>query len=158
MKIILKEEVLNLGQPGQIVEVAAGYARNYLLPRGLALSATPQNLKLLEQQRKTLDARLERSRQEATAMARRLEAVTCTIPVRVGEQNRIFGSITSQDIVDCLEQQGIQLDRRRIQLDSPLRSLGSHGVFVRLHPEVKAELKVEIVPQARPVVEEPAEG
>ncbi|MBI1987418.1 MAG: 50S ribosomal protein L9 [Nitrospinae bacterium] len=150
MRVILKEEVFNLGQPGQVVEVAAGYARNYLLPRGLALSATSPNLKLFEQQRKTLEVRLDKSRQEAEALARRLAGITCTIPVRVGEQDRLFGSITSQDIVACIEQKGIQLDRKRVQLDSPIRTIGLHSVPIRLHPEVKAELKVEVVAQEQP--------
>lgn len=147
MKVILKEEVFNLGQPGQVVEVTAGYARNYLLPKGLALSATSQNLKLFEQQRKTLQVRLDKSRQEAEGLARRLGAVTCTIPVRVGEQDRLFGSITSQDIAACLEQQGIPIDRKRVQLDHPIRTIGLYHVTIRLHPEVKAQLKVEVVAQ-----------
>ena len=148
MKVILKEEVPDLGQPGQIMDVAAGYARNYLLPRGLALLATPPNLKALEKQRHLIDAKVIKSRQDAEELAKRLEEIVCKIVAKAGEQNRLFGSVTSQDIAEYLGREKFQVDKKKILLEAPIKNLGNHVVPIRLHPEVRAHLKVLVVRDA----------
>jgi large subunit ribosomal protein L9 len=148
MKVILKQEVTDLGQPGQIFDVAAGYARNYLLPRGLALPATPQNLKIFEQQRHSIEIKSAKSKQDAEGLANQLKGIRCTIEAKAGDQDRLFGSVTSQDIAEYLEKEGFQMEKKRILMDGPIRSLGEHVVLIRLHPEVKAHLKVSIIREA----------
>ena len=145
MKVILLSEVSSIGKAGDTVEVAPGYGRNYLIPQKLALLATPGNLRSLHTLLSTVQARQGRLRQDAEAVASRIAAAPCTIPKRVGEQDKLYGSVTAQDIAEALTRQGIEVDRKKIHLPEPIRTLGDHTVPIRLHPEVTAELTVSVV-------------
>jgi large subunit ribosomal protein L9 len=146
MKVILLKDVDNLGRIGDVKDVAPGYARNFLLPRALVVEATPGQMKrieLLHRQREKEDAR---RLTEAQQLSARLETLTVTVPARVGEQGRLFGSVTNQDVAAALkEQHGIELDRRDVELADPIRTLGSHQVTVRLGGNVQAQLRVDVV-------------
>src|SRR3990172_8971316 len=133
MKIILREGVENLGQPGDIVEVKAGYGRNYLIPRNRALKATPKNLKIYEQEKKRLESKKLKDKEDAEALAQKLSIVSLTATVAVGEEDKVFGSVTSQNIADLLKAKGFDLDRRKILLDEPLKALGVYEVPIKLH-------------------------
>ena len=146
IEIILKEHVEHLGRRGEIVKVANGYARNYLFPRKLALAVTVQNKQLVERERAKAEARDAEEQMTAQALASRIEAVELSIARRVGDNEVLFGSVTSADIAESLAERGLPVDRRRIQLADPLKSLGDHVVPVKLHREVTAQIKVKIVP------------
>lgn len=145
MKVILRADVDSLGRLGDIVAVRPGYGRNYLLPQGLASLATPGNLKVFEQERRKLQAKNDAIRAEATDLAGRIEAAKVVIEVRVGDGDKLYGSVTSSQIAAILADQGVVVDRRKILLDEGLRSLGEHEVGVKLHPEVTAKLMVSII-------------
>jgi large subunit ribosomal protein L9 len=146
MRIVLRADVENLGKKGDLVEVADGYARNFLVPKGLALRATAGIQKQADAMRRNRSARDQRDREDAEAVAARFEGRTITITARAGEGGRLFGSVTSTDIADAVfEQVGAQIDRRKIALDDPLKELGATEIVVRLHPEVDATLQVEVV-------------
>lgn len=147
MKIILKQDVDSLGLEGQIFEVKNGYARNYLIPKGFALEATNQNIKLMDAQKKKIEENRLKAKEEAEKARSTLSAVVVTIAQKVGEEDRLYGSVTSMDIADHLEKNGIVLDRKRIKLDRPIKTLGEFMVPIRLHPEVTAEIKVVVVPK-----------
>ncbi len=142
MKVILRQDVEKLGKMGDIVRVSDGYARNYLIPRGLAYYASEAALRRLEEERRQYQRRMERERVSAQQVAERLEQVVLTIPMRVGEEGRLFGSVTPQMIADELQLHGFSIDRRAILIPEPIRSLGTFEVKVRLHPEVVATVKV----------------
>lgn len=146
MEVILREDVQSLGKAGAVVRVKPGYARNFLLPRGLAYEATEGNKKRIAAESRARDARREEDRATAAESARSLEALSLTIPAKAGEGERLFGSVTSQDIAAALERAGQLVDRRRIELEHPIKSLGDHKVPVRLHPDVQAILQVTVVP------------
>ena len=148
MKVILTQNVDRLGSVGDIVSVKEGYARNYLVPRGMALEATEQNIKLTEQQRKNIEIKKIKAKEDALKIKEKLSAVSVTIAQKVGEEEKLYGSVTTMDIADQLEKQGITLERRRIILDKPIKSLGEFSVTVKLHPEVTAPIKVVVVPEA----------
>ena len=148
MKVILTQDMESLGLGGEIVNVAKGYARNYLIPRGMALEATEQNIKLTERQRKNIEIKRIKAKEEALKVKERLSGVSVTIAQKVGEEDKLYGSVTSMDIADRLEKQGITVDRRRIVLDKPLKTLGEFAVPVKLHPDVTASIKVVVVPEA----------
>ena len=145
MEVILREHVDNLGERGEIVKVADGYARNYLLPRKLALPATEGNKKHVERERKIVEARESQERGQAEAIAARLAAVDITIARRVGETDALYGSVTSGDIADFLKGKGFEIDRRRLILPEPIKSIGEHDVPLKLHREVTVPLKVKVV-------------
>jgi large subunit ribosomal protein L9 len=145
MQIVLKEDIEKLGRRGEVVKVADGYARNYLLPFGKALSATPGNLKVIEREKRRYVARLSKEKEENEALARRIQDVSLTLVRKVGENDVLYGSVTSADIGESLQKEGIVVDKRRIQLPEPIKSLGIYSVPVRLHPEVVAEVKVWVV-------------
>ena len=147
MEVILREHVDNLGRRGDVVKVAAGYARNYLLPRKLALAVTDANKRQIERERKVAEVREAEEKTQAEALARRLEAIEIEIARRVGENNALYGSVTSADIADCLAEQKIEIDRRKIQLAEPLKQLGDFDVPIKLHRDVTATLKVRVVRQ-----------
>ncbi|HEX7088450.1 MAG TPA: 50S ribosomal protein L9 [Vicinamibacterales bacterium] len=147
MEIILREHVENLGRRGDIVKVAPGYARNYLLPRKLALPVTEQNRKLIERERKIAEAREAEERQQAEALATRITALEIVIARRVGETEQLYGSVTSADLAEALAEKGLQIERRKIQLDEPIKALGEHVVPIRLHRDVTAQLHVQVVKQ-----------
>ncbi len=142
MQIILQEDVEKLGHRGQVVEVAEGYARNYLLPRKLGMPVTKGNLKQVEQVKKSLAKREATEREGAQRQAELLAAVTVALKRKAGENDQMFGSVTSAEIADALAAQGFQLDKRKIQLDQPIKTLGEYEVPVRLHREVSAKIKV----------------
>ncbi|HTS89545.1 MAG TPA: 50S ribosomal protein L9 [Gemmatimonadales bacterium] len=145
MEVILREDVRYLGKAGELVKVKPGYARNFLLPKGLAYEATPGNRKRIEAESKARVARASEERAEAEALAARLAGVTLTLARKAGEGDRLFGSITAQDIGDALKAAGHTVDKRRIELDHPIKTLGTHMVPVRLPHEVQAELRVTVV-------------
>jgi large subunit ribosomal protein L9 len=146
VKIVLREDVDNLGRKGDLLEVADGYARNYLVPRGLALKATKGIVKQSESMRRGREVREARDRTEAEELAGRLGSARVEVKARAGEGGRLFGSITSNDIADALTAQtGIEIDRRKLVLDEPLKALGPAEVELRLHPEVTAKVQVEVV-------------
>jgi len=146
IEVILREHVEHLGDRGQIVKVASGYARNFLLPRKLALVVTPENKKQIERERAVAEAREAGQRSDAQALAAKLTGVDIVIPRRVGENNTLFGSVTSVDIADALAALQLTVDRRKIQLPDALRTVGEHKVHVKLFRDVTAELTVKIVP------------
>ncbi len=145
MEIILREHVDNLGKRGEIVKVADGYARNYLLPRKLALPATDGNRKHVERERKIVEARESQEKSQAEAIAARLAAVEITIARRVGDTDQLYGSVTSADIADFLKEKGFELDRRKLILPEPIKAIGDHEVPLKLHREVTVPLKVHVV-------------
>lgn len=145
MKVILRADVENLGALGDVVEVKPGYGRNYLLPQGLAMIANPGNLRVFEQEREKLQARMDALRAEALGLQGRLERLQIVIPMHVGENDKLYGSVTAAIIGDAIAAEGIEVDRRRILLDAPIRSLGHHPVRVRLHPDIIAMVPVKVV-------------
>ncbi|HEX8726051.1 MAG TPA: 50S ribosomal protein L9 [Gemmatimonadaceae bacterium] len=147
MEIILRQGVENLGKPGDVVSVRAGYARNYLLPRGLAYEATPGNLKRIAQERTRLEAAENERREAAQGVAAKLEQVSLTFSARVGEEGKLFGSVTAADIQQQLEAQGLHIERRQIDLHEPIKALGVYKVPVRLHADVKPEIRVWVIKQ-----------
>jgi large subunit ribosomal protein L9 len=145
MEVILREHVDNLGKRGEIVKVADGYARNYLLPRKLALPATDGNRKHVERERKIMESREAEEKGQADAMAARLAAIDITIARRVGETDQLYGSVTSADIVEVLKAKGFDVDRRKLILPEPIKLIGDHNVPLKLHREVTVPLKVHVV-------------
>ena len=145
MKIILRADVENLGRLGDVVTVKNGYGRNYLLPQRLADVATPGNLKAFELERRKLQAQMDALRAEADAMFAKLNEMVLVIPMRVGDNDKLYGSVTSHIIGDALAAKGLEVDRRRILFDHAIRTLGEHPVRVRLHADVMAELTVKVV-------------
>jgi large subunit ribosomal protein L9 len=147
MKIILTRDVDALGMAGQIFDVAKGYARNYLIPQGFALEATAQNLKRMEGERRKVEDRMLKAKEEAERARERMAEVVVTIAQKAGEEDKLYGSVTTMDIAAHLEEEGISIDRRKIQLDKPIKALGEFEVPVKLHPEVTAAVKVVVVPE-----------
>ena len=145
IEVILREDIKTLGRAGEMVRVKPGYARNYLLPQGLAYEATEGNKKRIAAETRVRAARNQAEQAEAERAAATLREVTLTLSGKAGEEGKLFGSITSQDIADALAQQGHTVDRRRIELEHPIKTTGSHTVTVRLHPEVHADVRVSVV-------------
>lgn len=147
MEIILRQAVENLGHPGDVVTVKNGYARNFLLPRGLAYEATPGNLKRITAEKSRLEAAENDRRGTAQELAKRLEEVQLTFSARVGEEGKLFGSVTSSDIAEQLAAQGFNIERRLIDLHEPIKALGVYRVPVKLHADVKPEIRVWVIKQ-----------
>ena len=145
MEVILREDVKSLGKAGDLVRVKPGYGRNYLLPSGLAYEATEGNKKRIAAETRARSTRAEAERTEAQAQAARLGAVELTLKGKAGEEGKLFGSVTASDIAEALAAKGFEVDRRRIELDQPIKSLGRHTVGVRLHADVRAEIRVDVV-------------
>lgn len=143
--VILREDVKSLGKAGELVRVKPGYARNFLLPRGLAFEATEGNKKRIAAETRARGARDQAERAEAERFAATLGAAALTLKGKAGEEGKLFGSITAQDIAEALAAQGHQVDRRRIELEHPIKTVGHHTVSVRLHSEVHAEVRVSVV-------------
>lgn len=148
MRIILQEDVEKLGARGQVVEVADGYARNYLLPRKLALAATPGNLKRLEKIRTTLSKRTAGEKESAQKLAEQLAAVTLTLARKAGENDQLFGSVTAADLSEALAAQGFEVDKRKIELHEPIKLIGEYQVTAKLHHDITATLKVVVQREA----------
>lgn len=148
MDVILRQAIENVGNPGDIVKVSNGYARNYLLPRGLAYEATAANRKRIAQEKARLEAAENERRGRAQSLADRLEQVSLTFSARVGEEEKLFGSVTASDIAQQLHAQGFsEIEKRQIDLHEPIKSLGIYKVPVRLHADVKPEIKVWVIKQ-----------
>jgi len=145
MEVILREHVDNLGRRGEIVKVADGYARNFLLPRKLALPATVGNKKHVERERKIMEAREAEEKGQAEAIAARLAAVEISIARRVGETDQLYGSVTASDVADFLKSKGFEIDRRKLILPEPIKTVGDHKVPLKLHREVTVPLVVKVV-------------
>ena len=144
MKIILMEDVTTLGRRGDVREVANGYARNFLLPKKLAVPATPANLQNVDHLKRRRERAENRAREEARDAAGRIAALTLTVTTRASEDGRLFGSVSAQDVVEFLERHEIPVEKRRVLLEEPIKALGEYRVPVKLHPEVTAELQVRV--------------
>jgi large subunit ribosomal protein L9 len=147
MEVILRQAVEKLGHPGDIVKVSPGYARNFLLPRGYAYEATPGNKRRIEQERHRLEAAEESRRGSAQDLATRIEQVSLTFSARVGEEGKLFGSVTSADIAQQIAEQGFSIEKRQIELKEPIKALGVYRVPIRLHADVHPEIKVWVIKQ-----------
>ena len=147
MKVILTKSHDSLGEAGEIVKVKDGYARNFLIPKSLAYEATKANLKVYEEDKKRQSVKVDREVEGAKEIAKEMNEVSLTASVQVGEEDKVFGSITSQDIANLLEEKGFTIDKRDIVLDEPIKALGIYNVSVKVHPEVKAEVKLWVIKQ-----------
>lgn len=147
MEVILRQAVENLGNPGDLVKVSSGFARNYLLPRGVAVTATEGNKKRIAQEKARLEAAEAARRQTAEGYASSLEQVSLTFSARVGEEGKLFGSVTAADIAAQLEAQGHHIEKRQIDLNEPIKALGVYRVPIKLHADVKPEIKVWVIKQ-----------
>ena len=147
MEVILLSDQRHLGRRGEVVRVKPGYARNFLLPQGLALLASPANLKYFAEQRKKIDARHAKEREAAAEIAAGLAAVKLTIAKKVGETQTLYGSVTATDVAEALAAKGVEVDKRKIDLGGGIKTLGSHVVTIDLHPEVVAEITLNVVPE-----------
>lgn len=147
MKVILRDDVSNLGEMGAVVSVKDGYARNYLLPRGLAVEANPKNIKSLEHEKRKIQERAKKIKAGAEDLASKLSALTVSIQAKSGEEEKLFGSVTAMDIAEALKAKGIEIDRKKIVLNEPIKRLGTYTVHVKIHSEVTAEVNVEVLPE-----------
>ena len=150
MDVVLKEDIENLGHMGEVVKVKDGYARNYLLPRGLVVLANKKNLKGLEHEQRMIAQRREHLTKEAQGISERLSQVSLEFAVKVGEEGRLFGSVTNMDIEKALKEQGVEVERRRIVLEDPIKQVGDYEVPIRLRPEVMPTIKVRVVSEDGP--------
>ncbi len=144
MKIILKEDVENLGKRGAVVTVKDGYARNYLLPKGMAMRFTPGAVKVLEQERRMYETRQLKAKEDAQALAEKLEALELSVLKRAGDQDVLYGSVTPTDVADLLKDKGFTVDKRKIVLHEPIKKLGEYEIPIRLHPEVTPKVKLVV--------------
>ncbi len=149
MEVILREHVDNLGRRGDIVKVAEGYARNFLLPRKLALAVTESNKRQIERERKVAEARDAEEKGQAEALAQRMAQIEVEIARRVGENETLYGSVTSADVAHALQTKGFEIDKRKIQLADPIKAIGESSVAVKIHRDVVAQVRVKVVPEAR---------
>jgi large subunit ribosomal protein L9 len=147
MKIILKEDIASLGKIGDIVDVASGYGRNYLIPQNKAMLAIHKNIKALEYQRQVLLQKQEQEKKQAQSLATKLATLTCEIVKEVRDEGKIFGSVTTIDLAKALEERGIKIDRKKIELHEPIRHIGEYEVLVKLHSEVEVFLRIKVVGQ-----------
>jgi len=145
MKVILTQDIQGIGATGDLITVKNGFGRNYLIPQGKAIMATSQNVKSLDHQKRQIQEKLNKAKREAEKLAARIEAISCTVAKAAGEEDRLFGSVTSMDIEASLKLEGIDVDRKKIVLPEPIKSLGIYTIPVKLHPEVTAHLKLWIV-------------
>ena len=147
IQVILHQDLKNLGKSGELVRVRPGYARNYLIPRSLAMPATVHNVKQVEHQQRISAAAAAKARGEAATLAEKINQVTVTLTRKVGEEDRLFGSVTTKDIATALKEKGFDVDRKRIELGEPIRTAGTHSVTVKLLGDVTATFKVEVAPK-----------
>jgi large subunit ribosomal protein L9 len=148
MKVILKENIEHLGQIGDVVKVAPGYSRNYLLPKGLAIEATEKNAKALEHTKRQLAYKKNKTLESARNLVARLEALTVELTHQAGEEGKLFGSVTNMEIAAFLKDKGIEIDRKKIVLTEPIKQLGEYNVAIKIHPEISATLKVKVAATA----------
>ncbi len=145
MQVILREDIDNLGKIGDLVKVAPGYARNFLVPKKKAIEATPKNVHAMEHAKKMVADRLRKLKKEAAADADRVKALAITIKAKAGEEGKLFGSVTSMDIAEAMKAQGVVIDKRKIVLEEPIKRLGDHTITVKLHADVTADFKLTVV-------------
>jgi large subunit ribosomal protein L9 len=145
MKVILKDDIKNLGNMGQVVNVADGYARNYLVPRGLALEANTKNIKSLEHEKRIIGEKAKKIKNSAQELSDKISTVTLVIKANAGEEGKLFGSVTTMDIAEALKNEGIDIDKKRISLDEPIKRLGTYSVSLRLHSEISTQVNVQVV-------------
>src|SRR5574338_903328 len=145
MKVILRQDFESLGKIGEVVDVKDGYARNYLFPRGLAYAALTGNIKALDEEKKSVEKRNLQELKAAETLAAELETVSITIPVQVGEEDKIFGTVTTQMIADALKEKSYDIDKRKVEIEEPIKALGIYGVSLKIHPSVNAKIKVWVV-------------
>ena len=147
MKVILKETIDSLGIIGSEVKVAPGYARNYLLPQGKAVPATPQYRKIMEHEKAKFALQIAKEKELAQQMAQRLEVIECQVTGKIHEEDRLYGSVTTRDIIDALAKQNIQVEKRMVLLREPIKSIGTYKVAIRVYKEVEPEITVHVVPE-----------
>ena len=147
MKVILKADVKDLGRMGEVVNVKDGFARNYLVPQGLAAEANTKNVKALEHETKKIQEMAKKVKSGASGLAEQIAAAKVTIKAKAGEEEKLFGSVTSMDIADAQKAEGIEIDKKKIHLDEPIKRLGEYTVTIKLHSEVSAQLNVQVVPE-----------
>jgi large subunit ribosomal protein L9 len=145
MQVILREDIDNLGKIGDLVKVADGYARNFLVPGKKAIEATPKNLNAMNHAKKMVSDRIRTMKKEATAEADRIKGLAVTIKAKTGEEGKLFGAVTSMDIVAAMKAQGVDIDKRKIVLEEPIKRLGEYTVSIKLHTDVFADLKITVV-------------
>jgi len=145
MKIILLENVPSLGKAGDLVKVSDGYGRNYLIPQKKAMVATEKSVKVIEHQKRLVQQRMDKTKKDAEKLGRQIESLSCTFAKTVGESGKLFGSVTSMDVENYLKENGIEVDRKKIALEEPIKNLGMFTVPIKLHPEVTSHLKVWVV-------------
>jgi len=144
MKVILKDDVKNVGNMGQIVNVADGYARNYLVPRGLAVEASTKNIKSVEHEKRIIQEKAKKIRKSAGELSDRISKLTLVIKANAGEEGKLFGSVTTMDIAGLLKNEGFEIDKRKISIVEPIKRLGTHTVNVKIHPEITANVTVQV--------------
>ncbi len=147
MKIFLREDVKNLGKIGEIVNVSDGYARNFLFPKKLAVEANTKNIKEFEHQKRVIQEKVAKIREASKSVAEKLSALTLTIKAKAGEEDKLFGSVTNMDIAEALRAEGFDIDKKKITMEEPIKRLGLHSVEVKVHPEMSATVKVNVVPE-----------
>lgn len=145
MKVILKDDVKNVGNMGDIVKVADGYARNYLLPRGLAVEASTKNVKSVEHEKRIIQEKSKKIKNSAQDFSDRISKVTLVMKANAGEEGKLFGSVTTMDIAEALKNEGFDIDKKKISLDEPIKRLGEHTVNVKIHPEITTNVTVQVV-------------
>jgi large subunit ribosomal protein L9 len=145
MKVILKDDVKNMGNMGQIIEVADGYARNYLVPRGLAVEANTKNIKSLEHQKRVIQEKVKKIRNEAQELSNKITTMSLVIKAKAGEEGKLFGSVTTMDIAESLKNEGMEIDKKKISLDEPIKRLGSYTVNIKVHSEVTTQVNLQVI-------------
>lgn len=145
MKVVLKDDVKNVGKIGQIVDVADGFARNYLVPRGLAIEANTKNVKSLEHEKMIIQEKAKKIKNSALDLSQKISAMTLVIKAKAGEEGKLFGAVTTMDIAEQLKNEGIEIDKKKIFLDEPIKRIGSYSVAVKAHPEISTQLNVQVV-------------
>jgi large subunit ribosomal protein L9 len=145
MKVILYEEVKNLGKIGEVVDVAEGYARNFLIPKNLAVEANVKNVRALEHERKKIEEKAKKIKSGAQQLSETVSSLTLTLHAKAGEEEKLFGSITTMDIAEALKKEGIEIERKKILLDEPIKRLGSYSIHIKIHPELTTHLNVQVV-------------
>jgi large subunit ribosomal protein L9 len=147
MRVILKSDVKDLGNIGEVVNVKDGFARNFLVPKGLAVEASTKNVKVFEHEKKKIQEMARKVKAGAAGLAEKISAAKIIIKAKAGEEDRLFGSVTSMDIADALKAEGIEIDKKKIQLDEPIKRIGEYSVAIKLHSDVSAQLNVQVVPE-----------
>ncbi len=145
MKVILKEDIKKIGKMGQIVDVADGFARNYLVPKGLAVEANTKNIRSIEHEKKIVHEKARKLKDSAQDLSSKISAMTITIKAKAGEEGKLFGSVTTMDIAEALHNEGIEIDKKRISLEEPIKRLGSYPVNIKLHSDVSLQLNIQVI-------------